>query len=361
LSRTSSRSRSTRVLESRTRSFPLHTEHSTLCWSSRYRRSPHEFTHGNREMFDRSRGELESLLLARFVTDPISLSFQHDLEHRLSIFVREETVSRLTSFKIDSRNGIRSDVNEAVEAVCRRAKVMACKFEREKVSLDLSTLSACLSPDSLVSVTRLRVLRRRSTNPSSNSSCKLPLPPCSRSSMRYHFPPSRFDPDETKTKGSPFIDTPPPCVAVNLLYSRTLFLVVPRLVLLSRYQEMKSFCLLPIFGSVVESLASEQATLANALYSKALCGHCLTVPFLRCRHSHRYLYRIASQKWDETPGRLHFIWLWRRCRELVSRIQWSSRQSRSLQKSRAEVRPRGSSAFSHESIAALGLAFLRSV
>ncbi|GAA5832957.1 hypothetical protein JCM3766R1_000374 [Sporobolomyces carnicolor] len=57
---------------------------------------------------------------------------EHDLEHRLSIFVREETVSRLASFKVESRNGIRSDVNEAVEAICRRAKVMACKFEREK-------------------------------------------------------------------------------------------------------------------------------------------------------------------------------------------------------------------------------------
>jgi hypothetical protein len=58
----------------------------------------------------------------------------------LSIFVREETVSRLTSYKLESRNGIRSDVNEAVDAVCRRAKVMACKFERDKVSLITETL-----------------------------------------------------------------------------------------------------------------------------------------------------------------------------------------------------------------------------
>ncbi|GAA5983547.1 hypothetical protein JCM5350_000270 [Sporobolomyces pararoseus] len=67
------------------------------------------------------------MAIARCLTEA-----EHDLEHRLSIFVREETVSRLTSYKIESRNGIRSDVNEAVEAICRRAKVMACKFEREK-------------------------------------------------------------------------------------------------------------------------------------------------------------------------------------------------------------------------------------
>ncbi|GAA5934352.1 histone acetyltransferase TRA1 [Sporobolomyces koalae] len=67
------------------------------------------------------------MAIARCLTEA-----EHDLEHRLSIFVREETVSRLTSYKLESRNGIRSDVNEAVEAVCRRAKVMACKFEREK-------------------------------------------------------------------------------------------------------------------------------------------------------------------------------------------------------------------------------------
>ncbi|GAA6061309.1 hypothetical protein JCM10212_005423 [Sporobolomyces blumeae] len=55
-----------------------------------------------------------------------------DLEHRLSIFVREEIVTKMSMLKVESRSNVRSEVNEAVDAVCRKAKLMACKYEREK-------------------------------------------------------------------------------------------------------------------------------------------------------------------------------------------------------------------------------------
>lgn len=65
---------------------------------------------------------------------------QYDLEHRLSIFIREEVLVWSQMSKNEPRNSLRELVLSNVDAVVRRAKVMSCKMEREKVRL-LSALS----------------------------------------------------------------------------------------------------------------------------------------------------------------------------------------------------------------------------
>lgn len=61
---------------------------------------------------------------------------QYDLEHRLSIFVKEEVLvwSAMTK-PVDGRGGLRELVLQNVDSVVRKAKVMACKMERDKVRL----------------------------------------------------------------------------------------------------------------------------------------------------------------------------------------------------------------------------------
>jgi transformation/transcription domain-associated protein len=59
---------------------------------------------------------------------------QFDLEHRLSIFIREEILVWSQASKSDSaRQNLRELVLGNVDSVVRRAKVMSCKMERDKV------------------------------------------------------------------------------------------------------------------------------------------------------------------------------------------------------------------------------------
>jgi transformation/transcription domain-associated protein len=83
-----------------------------------------------------------------FAVSPVSLptltfsprACQFDLEHRLSIFVREEVLTWSQMLKNDPRHNLREIVLSNVDAVVRRAKVMSCKMEREKVRFPLSFL-----------------------------------------------------------------------------------------------------------------------------------------------------------------------------------------------------------------------------
>ncbi|GAA5967961.1 hypothetical protein JCM21900_003879 [Sporobolomyces salmonicolor] len=67
------------------------------------------------------------MAIARCLTES-----EYDLEHRLSIFVREEVLTWLSMSKSDSRSNLREYVLNAVDSVVRKAKVMSCKYEREK-------------------------------------------------------------------------------------------------------------------------------------------------------------------------------------------------------------------------------------
>lgn len=66
------------------------------------------------------------MAIARCLTES-----EYDLEHRLSIFIREEVLVWVQMSKADPRN-LRELVLSNVDAVVRRAKVMSCKMEREK-------------------------------------------------------------------------------------------------------------------------------------------------------------------------------------------------------------------------------------
>lgn len=68
------------------------------------------------------------------MTESASTHLQFDLEHRLSIFIREEVLLWAQMSKTDPRNNLRELVLNNVDSVVRRAKVMSCKMEREKVS-----------------------------------------------------------------------------------------------------------------------------------------------------------------------------------------------------------------------------------
>ncbi|GAA5822515.1 hypothetical protein JCM11251_006364 [Rhodosporidiobolus azoricus] len=68
------------------------------------------------------------MAIARALTES-----EFDLEHRLSIFVREEIVTWFSMSKTDaSKANLREHVLNAVDAVVRKAKVMSCKYERER-------------------------------------------------------------------------------------------------------------------------------------------------------------------------------------------------------------------------------------
>ncbi|GAA5907251.1 hypothetical protein JCM6882_008402 [Rhodosporidiobolus microsporus] len=67
------------------------------------------------------------MAIARALTES-----EFDLEHRLSIFVREEIVTWFSMSKTEPRTNLREHVLSAVDAVVRKAKVMSCKYERER-------------------------------------------------------------------------------------------------------------------------------------------------------------------------------------------------------------------------------------
>jgi transformation/transcription domain-associated protein len=74
-------------------------------------------------------------------TDLNFLLHQYDLEHRLAIFVSDE----MQFWHSSRKNAKPSDVQlreltlTNVDAVCRRAKLLSCKMEREKVSSHAGT------------------------------------------------------------------------------------------------------------------------------------------------------------------------------------------------------------------------------
>lgn len=65
---------------------------------------------------------------------------QYDFEHRLSIFIREEILMIAQMSKVDLRPNLRELVLNNVDQVVRRARVMSCKMERDRVSLTLLVL-----------------------------------------------------------------------------------------------------------------------------------------------------------------------------------------------------------------------------
>lgn len=81
---------------------------------------------------------------------------QFDLEHRLSIFVREEISTWFTMSKAEPRANLRDYVLNAVDAVVRKAQVMSCKYERERVRHSIS-----------FALPRVYQLTRRSVQPAS--------------------------------------------------------------------------------------------------------------------------------------------------------------------------------------------------
>ncbi|GAA5864979.1 hypothetical protein JCM8547_004259 [Rhodosporidiobolus lusitaniae] len=68
-----------------------------------------------------------AMAIARALTES-----EFDLEHRLSIFVREEIMTWFSMSKTEPRQNLREHVLNAVDAVVRKAKVMSCKYERER-------------------------------------------------------------------------------------------------------------------------------------------------------------------------------------------------------------------------------------
>lgn len=70
---------------------------------------------------------------------------QYDLEHRLSIFVGEEIRTWFAMSKTEPRANLRDYMLGAVDNVTRKARVLSCKLEREKVRLCLLVCS-CSSP-----------------------------------------------------------------------------------------------------------------------------------------------------------------------------------------------------------------------
>ncbi|GAA6030453.1 hypothetical protein JCM8097_009114 [Rhodosporidiobolus ruineniae] len=67
------------------------------------------------------------MAIARALTES-----EYDFEHRLSIFVREEIQTWFSMSKTEPRTQLREHVLNAVDAVVRKAKVMSCKYERER-------------------------------------------------------------------------------------------------------------------------------------------------------------------------------------------------------------------------------------
>lgn len=106
------------------------------------------------------------LAIARCLTES-----EHDLEHRLSIFIREEVLVWAQMSKTDPRNTLPQLVLSNVDAVVRRARVMSCKMEREKVRVCLFELPVNMLAHRC---DRLQVCQFRSIKASSSCSCKQP-------------------------------------------------------------------------------------------------------------------------------------------------------------------------------------------
>lgn len=69
------------------------------------------------------------------------LAPQYDLEHRVSIFVAEEIRTWFAMSKQEPRGGsLRDFVNNAIDSVTRKARLLSCKYEREKVRCLLLSL-----------------------------------------------------------------------------------------------------------------------------------------------------------------------------------------------------------------------------
>lgn len=79
---------------------------------------------------------------------------QYDLEHRLAIFVSDEMqfwhASRKVLKPTDSQ--LREITLQSVDNICRRAKLLSCKMEREKVSLQTRTRWHLLIDPSILQV-----------------------------------------------------------------------------------------------------------------------------------------------------------------------------------------------------------------
>ncbi|GAA6004124.1 hypothetical protein JCM10207_002438 [Rhodosporidiobolus poonsookiae] len=67
------------------------------------------------------------MAIARALTES-----EYDFEHRLSIFVREEIMTWFSMSKTEPRANLREHVLNAIDSIVRKAKVMSCKYERER-------------------------------------------------------------------------------------------------------------------------------------------------------------------------------------------------------------------------------------
>ena len=65
---------------------------------------------------------------------------QNDLEHRLSVFVREEVISWYHSTQnVPGEGDIRSYTVRNTDAIVKQARLLACQMEREKVRAAFSS------------------------------------------------------------------------------------------------------------------------------------------------------------------------------------------------------------------------------
>ncbi|KAK4051001.1 transcription-associated protein 1 [Microbotryomycetes sp. JL201] len=95
------------------------------------------------------------MAIARCLTESESA-----LEHRLSLFIREEVLVWAQMSKTDPRGNLRELVSNNVDAVARRAKVMSCKMEREKppsatIPVNQSILELLLQATSAQNLSRM--------------------------------------------------------------------------------------------------------------------------------------------------------------------------------------------------------------
>ena len=72
--------------------------------------------------------EVSPLFLLRLLRVELTIRKQYDLEHRLSIFIREEVVTWSQMSKNEPRTSLRELVLANVDAVVRRAKVVGCSM-----------------------------------------------------------------------------------------------------------------------------------------------------------------------------------------------------------------------------------------
>ena len=64
------------------------------------------------------------------------MDVQNDLEHRASVFVREELITwHHLNHKSPPEGALRENTVSNVDALVKKAKLLSCRLEREKVSL----------------------------------------------------------------------------------------------------------------------------------------------------------------------------------------------------------------------------------